>query len=192
MALVLGIDPGTSGAFALYSTDTRSVVGEIIDTPVWYQTVGKKKRKRVDAVGITEMFDTYTLMGVDLIVMEAVGGRRAQNAAHAFTFGYGVGIVYMAAFYSGIVMDTVPPQTWKQYLNVPGKSKADDSAILARAEELFPDAREQFRTKRGGKRIDRAEAAMIAKFGGDFIYDKTDPARDIEYASVYRHMDTGA
>lgn len=190
MTLVLGIDPGTTGAFAVYDTVTRSIVGDVKDMPVWYQTVGKRQRKRVDALAVAELFDTVELMGVELIVMEAVGGRRAQNAAHAFTFGYGVGIVYMAAFYSGIIIETVPPQTWKQLLRVPGKSKADDTAILQRADELFPSDRAKFRGPQGGKMIDRAEAAMIAKFGAEHVLATFDPKRPI--SEVYKAADTGA
>lgn len=192
MTLVLGIDPGSSGAFAVYDTQSRSLVGEVYDTPIWYQTVGKRKRKRVDALAIADLFDEFEVMGVELVVMEAVGGRKAQNAAHAFTFGYGVGIIYMAAFYSGIVIETVPPQTWKQVLQVPGKSKADDSAIMARADELFPKDRAKFRGVKGGKRIDRAEAAMIAKFGGDVILQTLDPNADVELRLAYANADTGA
>jgi hypothetical protein len=192
MTLVLGIDPGSSGAFAVYDTDTRALVGDVHDVPVWFQTVGKRKRKRVDALAIADLLDEFEVMGVELIVMEAVGGRKAQNAAHAFTFGYGVGIIYMACFYSGIVIETVPPQTWKQVLSVPGKSKADDSAIMARADELFPHDRQKFRGERGGKRIDRAEAAMIAKFGGDTILATLDPGADVEMRLAYANADTGA
>ncbi len=192
MTLVLGIDPGSSGAFAVYDTESRALVGEVYDTPVWYQTVGKRKRKRVDALAIADMFDEFEVMGVELVVMEAVGGRKAQNVAHAFTFGYGVGIIYMAAFYSGIVIETVPPQTWKQVLQVPGKSKADDSAIMARADELFPQDRAKFRGVRGGKNIDRAEAAMIAKFGGDTILQTLNPKADVELRLAYANADTGA
>lgn len=176
----------------MYDTESRALVGEVYDTPIWYQTVGKRKRKRVDALAIADLFDEFEVMGVELIVMEAVGGRRAQNAAHAFTFGYGVGIIYMAAFYSGIVIETVPPQTWKQVLKVPGKSKADDSAIMARADELFPADRAKFRGAKGGKRIDRAEAAMIAKFGGDTILNTLDPAADVELRLAYANAETGA
>ena len=190
MTFVLGIDPGSSGAFAVYDTHSRALVGDVQDTPIWFQTVGKRKRKRIDALAIADLFDVYQLMGVELVVMEAVGGRKAQNAAHAFTFGYGVGIIYMAAFYSGIVIETVPPSTWKQLLNVPGKTKADDTAIMARADELFPKDRDKFRGERGGMRIDRAEAAMIAKFGGDIILKTLNPKTPL--AELYRAADTGA
>lgn len=190
--LVLGIDPGTSGAFAVYDPATRSLVGEVVDVPIWYQVVGKKRRPRVDALAIADMFDTYELMGVALVCMEAVGGRARQSAAHAFTFGYGVGIIYMAAFYSGIPIETIPPTTWKPALQVPGKARADDSAILARADELFPDDRHQFRGPKGGKLIDRAEAAMIAKFGGDIVLRTKDVRAVTDIRAVYKGADTGA
>lgn len=192
MTLVLGIDPGAKGAFAVYDTVTRSVVGDIVDTPYWYQTVGKKRRPRVDALEIADMFDMFGMMGVQLIVIEAVGGRTGQSASAGFQFGYSVGITYMAALFSGIAIETVPPQTWKQQLNVPGKSKADDTAIMARADELFPHDRQKFRGIKGGKKLDRAEAAMIAKFGGDFILNTLAPEPDVERRLANAHADTGA
>ena len=73
--MVLGIDPGAKGAFAVYDTTTRRIVGDVEDCPLWYQTVGKRKRLRVDTLALADMFDTYAMMGVELIVMEAVGGR---------------------------------------------------------------------------------------------------------------------
>lgn len=192
MTLVLGIDPGSSGAFAVYDTQTRALVGDVKDMPIWFQTVGKRKRKRIDALAIADMFDVYEVMGVELIVMEAVGGRKGEGGSGSFVFGYGVGVLYMAAFYSGIVIETVPPQTWKQVLNVPGKSKADDSAIMVRANELFPKDRDKFKGPRNGMKLDRAEAAMIAKFGGDVILDTLNPKKDVELRIAYANADTGA
>jgi hypothetical protein len=192
MTLVLGIDPGAGGALAVYDTTTRRLCGEVRDMPHWFQAVGKRKRKRIDALAIADLMDTFELMGVSLIVMEAVGGRTGQSASAGFQFGYAVGVCYMAAFYSGIVIETVPPQTWKQVLNVPGKGKADDSAIMARADELFPEDRDQFRGPRGGKILDRAEAAMIAKFGGDHILSTLNAGGDVEMRLAYANADTGA
>lgn len=192
MTYVLGIDPGTGGALAVYDTVTRDVVGEIQDVPVWFQTVGKRKRKRVDTLALADMMDTFVLMGVELIVIEAVGGYGGQSTIGAFAFGYTVGVIYMASFYSGIAMDSVPPNTWKPAMNVPGKQKADDTAILQRANEVFPNARHQFTTARGGKRVDRAEAALIAKYGGDFILPHAPVKTDLERRLGYRHAETGA
>ena len=192
MTLVLGIDPGSSGAMAVYDTQSRSLVGKVYDMPIWWQTVGKRKRKRIDAMAIADLMDEFEVMGVELIVMEAVGGRGGESGSGSFAFGYGVGVLYMAAFYSGIVIESVPPQTWKQILNVPGKSKADDSAIIARANELFPNDRDKFKGPKGGKKLDRAEAAMIAKFGGDVILDTLNPQKDVELRIAYANADTGA
>lgn len=193
MTLVLGVDPGGSGAFAVYCTETRRLVS-VEDMPVWFQAVGKRKRKRVDALALADMFDVYEMMGVELVVMEAVGGRTGQGAAAGFVFGYGVGLIYMAALYSRIVIETVPPASWKKVMNVPGKQAADDSAIIARADELFPHDRQNFRGERGGKKVDRAEAAMLAKFGADFVLHTLDPlkANDVELKLAYKKADTGA
>ena len=70
--LILGIDPGSSGAFAVYDTESRRLVGPVQDMPTWYQVVGKRKRPRLDAMAIADMFDEFQVMGVELIVMEAV------------------------------------------------------------------------------------------------------------------------
>lgn len=192
MSLVLGVDPGHNGAFAVYDTITRRVIS-ITDMPFWFQAVGKKKRKRVDAIGMAEMFETFNMMSIDLMVMEAVGGRTGQSASAGFVFGYGVGLIYMAALYSQLIIETIPPGTWKRIMNVPGKDKADDSAIMARADEMFPHDRHLFRGERGGKLVDRAEAAMLARFGGDHILPTMQLLKDdTELKIAYGRNDTGA
>ena len=191
MTLILGVDPGAGGAFAVYCSETRTITG-IDDMPIWYQAVGKRKRKRVDALALAEMFDLYEMLGVELVVMEAVGGRTGQSASAGFVFGYGVGLIYMAALYSRIVIETVPPGTWKKAMNVPGKSKADDSAIIARADEMFPKHRDLFRGVRGGKKVDRAEAAMMAKFGADHVLHTMGRLEGDERKLISQNADTGA
>lgn len=166
MALVVGVDPGSRGALAIYCSESRRLV-DVSDMPTWQQLVGKNTRARVDILALSELFDGYDLLGVKLTMIEEVGGRAKQG--NMFAFGYGVGLLYAAAFFSGIPFETVPPATWKQRMRVPGKSKADDSAIMAKANEMFPLDRDKFRGPKGGKRVDRAEAAMIAKYGADHV-----------------------
>lgn len=191
MTLILGVDPGASGAFAIYDTVSRRIVS-MEDMPVWYQTVGKAKRKRVDGLALADQFDTYSMMGVELVVMEAVGGRPRQSASAAFVFGYGIGLIYMAALYSKIVIETVPPAAWKKLMNVPGKQNGSDDDILARADELFPEDRHLFRGDRGGKKIDRAEAAMMAKFGAEHVWHTLGQFTDAELRLAYQNAATGA
>lgn len=191
MTFVLGVDPGNNGAFAIYDTETRRLVG-VEDMPIWFQSVGRRKRKRIDALALAEQFDMYEMLGVELVVMEAVGGRTGQGAAAGFVFGYGVGLIYMAALYSRLVIETIPPASWKKIMNVPGKANADASAIIARADELFPHDRHLFRGERGGKKVDRAEAAMLAKFGADHVLHTMGTTTDAELKLAYQRADTGA
>lgn len=192
MTLVAGIDPGAYGAFAVYDTTTRRIIS-VHDMPVWFMTIGKTKRARVDSLAVAELFDFFNMMGVELLVIEAVGGRPRQGAAAGFAFGYGVGLIAMGAILSKIMIETIPPDKWKKLLNVPGKAKAGDDDIMARGMELFPHDRALFYTERGRKLVDRMEAAMLAKIGGDIVLrtmsERTD---DVEYKLAYRNGGFGA
>lgn len=178
----------------MYNTDDGRIVS-VQDMPTWFQVVGKKKRPRIDALALADMFDTYEMMGVSMFVLEAVGGRPAQGASAAFVFGYGVGLIYMAGLYSRIPIETPPPATWKKLMGVPGKGNADDSAILQRAYEMFPNDRHML-VKEGSRAkvppVDRAEAAMLAKFGGDFLLRNIAGRTDVENRLTYRNAGTEA
>lgn len=205
MTLVAGVDPGTNGAIAIYDTDTKKLVS-VQDLPFWYETVGKKKRKRLDTIGLMELFDTLCMMGVELMVLEAVGGRPQQSASAGFVFGYTVGLIYACAMYSKIMVETVPPQQWKKMLRIPGKlgtkerRKEDKKAakkeatgdIIKRVGELFPHDTDYFRGPGGAYKMDRADAAMLAKFGGDHVLPTMGTPSDTEFQLAYRKADTGA
>jgi hypothetical protein len=181
---VVGIDPGATGALAIYDTSTG--LETIFDMPMWMQVIGKRTRPRVDTVQVADLFDTFAMLDVRLVVLEAVGGRPKQSASAAFVFGYGVGLLMMAAIQSKIPVETVEPATWKKVMRVP----KDDQGIVRRADEMFPDHRAEFRGSRGGIKHDRAEAAMLAKYGADFLLRSIRP--DAEWRVAYRDANTGA
>lgn len=210
---VIGVDPGLSGALACYDYDTGGM--SIIDMPIFHMVVAKKKRARVDAIALLEYFDMQKMMGAELVIIEAVGGRPKQSASSAFVFGYTVGLIYMAAISCRIPVETVPPQVWKKILKVPGKvvartekdkmalltgeknkvkQKESDGAIIMRADELMPDHANLWRGPQGGYKVDRAEAAMLALYGGRYALNSTKVVRiqDPELALIYRNADTGA
>ena len=192
MTFIVGIDPGTNGAAAIYETEAHELVA-VRDLPYWFQTVNKKQRKRLDPVGIYDMFEEFKLYGVGLVVLEAVGGRPKQGASAGFVFGYTVGLIYMACICAQIPIETVPPQKWKKLMSVTGGKKAEDDDIINRAHEMFPTKRALFRdtskTETGRKRVDRAEAAMLAKFGGDYVWRTLSTAapNDVELKLAYRN-----
>lgn len=191
--MILGIDPGLSGALALYDPATQRILS-IDDMPTWQSIVGKKTRKRIDAVRLLQHFDYFKMAGIRLAVIEAVGGRPQQSASAGFVFGYTVGVVYMACVAVRLPITTTPSAVWKRIMKVPGKGSGDDRAIVARADELMPDDRELWRGQKGGLKIDRAEAAVIAKYGGDFLWKTYDGKGSVTgaEADIYKDVETGA
>lgn len=161
MSTVIGIDPGATGALCVYNTDSGIVA--MHDMPTWNQQIGKRKRKRIDPVALDDLFKLFAMLGAQLVVIEDVMGRGNQMGGAAFS--YGIGVLDTVAMYSGIPVEKVTPQTWKKLMNVKGKSKADDSAIIQKANALFPNDVQRFKGPRGGHKVDRAEAAMMALYG---------------------------
>jgi len=210
---VLGVDPGLDGALACYDYNTGTV--QVEDMPTFSMVISKKTRRRVDANALLDYFEMQKAMGAELVIIEAVGGRPKQSASSAFVFGYTVGLIYMAAITNRIPVETVPPQVWKKILNVPGKvvartekdkmailtgekpkvkQKESDGAIIMRADELMPDYTKLWRGPNGGYKVDRAEAAMLALYGGRYALNSTKVIniKDPELALIYRNADTGA
>lgn len=183
----IGVDPGIGGALAKYDSVTGLL--DVQDTPHWMEPVGKKKRRRLDPVGVYDYFVWAKLEGYELVMMEAVGARGQQTQAAGFGLGYTCGLIHMACVAARLPIETVTPQIWKRVMQMPGKvgrlTKAEKAGlkteealadavkertdankvqIIKRAEDTFPDYREMFRGKLGGFKLDRAEASMLAKY----------------------------
>lgn len=157
----IGIDAGTGGAMCYYD-HTRGIL-HVENMPVYAVTINKKKRNRIDEVALLNYFELAAIKGVDRIVMEQQWER--PHMSGMFALGLATGLTRMASIVSRIPIDEVPPMTWKYILRVQGGKSADDEAIMRRAEELLPAHREKFRGPRGGRLLDRAEAAMLAYYG---------------------------
>ena len=217
MALVMGVDPGANGALCVYDSDTNSIVS-MNDMPVWYMAVGKTSRARIDAPALEDIIVfAKEILGVELVVIEEVNERPKQSGM--FAFGFSVGLLYMACISARLPIETVPPATWKKLMRVPGKpkstrapkdetpeqeearkkknrenSKAADDSIVHRADELFPDFRRMWRGPQGGYKVDRAEAALLARFGADHVLRVVGTVRasDPEFRLAYRKAEVGA
>lgn len=183
---VLGIDPGLSGAFCV--VEGESIVF-MADMPTWKQALKSGKlRERLNPVDLGNMVESFKMMGVELAILEAVGGRPRQSASAAFQFGYVVGCVYMALVQARIPIDMIEPANWKRLMRCP----TNDEGIARRADELFPEHRHLWRGAKGGVKHDRAEAAMLARFGQDFALNGTyGKKRDLEAIMNYRDARIG-
>lgn len=196
---VIGVDPGLSGAMARLDYTTGAL--DIQDMPTWNMVVAKKTRTRVDANDLIDYFELQKMMGAELVLIEAVGGRPKQSASAAFVFGYTVGLIYMACISVRLPIETVPPQVWKKVLGLPGKkekqgktSKEQNGLIIQRADELMPEYRNLWRGPQGGYKLDRAEAAMLAYYAAKYALNSTKAVdiRDPEWKLAYRNADTGS
>ena len=157
------MDVGLGGALAYYD-HVRSIM-VIENMPVYKITVNKTKRNRVDDVALLNYFELAMLKGADRVVIEQLWERPGDRGM--FAMGLCAGLVRMACIAAKIPVEEVPPQTWKKLLRVPGKQsgKEPDQAIIERADDLLPTYRDMWRGPKGGRLLDRAEAAMLAYYG---------------------------
>ena len=174
MTLVVGIDPGLSGALALWDGATL----DIVDMPTTVRRMSKKDRIELDVVGLNDLMCGFWSRGVELVVIERVGGIVGQSAPASFNFGYACGPLEMACVCHSLPRWLVPALTWKAVMGVRGKrasavggeaTKAErDTAILEAGIAVF-GRRPEFHGPRGGLKIDRVEAALIAEYGRRLI-----------------------
>lgn len=179
MKLAIGVDVGLSGALALVS---ETEIVQINDMPTYNQVVGKKTKRKIDHLGVRNILQGFAIMGARTIIIETVYSRPKQGVTSQFTFGYIAGVLDTAALYEGFVVEPVIPAVWKKALRVPGKG--DDDGILIRADQLFPGQRHLWHGKLGGARLDRAEAAMLGKFGVDHMLHRIAAERVIVQAGA--------
>lgn len=157
---VVGVDPGTSGALAMLDTDTGKVA--IIDMPTrTYARAGKKTkaavRKFVDGHKVCRWLQKYE---PDVAIIESVHsfGNEGRASLAKFLTAFGVVLGSVQSF-MGDAHILVTPPVWKRRLNLIGKPK---EASYRLACKLFPAYRKLMVGPRGGAKVDRAEALLIA------------------------------
>jgi len=167
----IGIDPGTSGAMALYDSETGAL--EVLDLPVVAALMKSRKSgtcKQLDLVALQSALGVWHWgNGAELALLEQVSARPLEGPAGAFSFGRTYGQLEALLTLSGMRLERVQPAKWKAAMKCPGKTKgakpAETAAAIAqRADEIFPAYRALWRGPRGGVLLDRAEAALMAKY----------------------------
>ena len=151
--LIYGIDPGFTGAIALYWPDTGKL--EVHDMPVMKNPKGKTI---INPHGVLDILANEG--GKSLAVIEQVAAMRGQGVSSMFRFGEGYGHLQMACAASKLPLKYVTPASWKKHFNL----SRDKGVSRGVAMQRFPDQAQQFsRVKDDG----RAEAALIALYGAE-------------------------
>lgn len=149
---VLGIDPGLSGALAVFQ---NGELRALYDMPlVGYKISGGKTRNEIN---VPNLENKVTLCTFDMCYLEGVNGMPGRGATE-FRFGESYGMIKATLACNRVPYELVSPQRWKAHF---GLTK-DKDAARALAAEKFPDKAHYFKRK---KDDGRAEAALIGLYG---------------------------
>jgi crossover junction endodeoxyribonuclease RuvC len=145
--MIVGIDPGISGALAWVSDE--GFLLSAMDMPT-LEVNGKMK------VNPHILASDLSFRKPKIAVIEDVGAMPGQGVSSMFNFGYSAGI--LAGVCAGLGIPTVfyRPAVWKRQAGVP----ADKGAARQMAQRLWPGSRAFDRVKDHG----RAEAALLARW----------------------------
>lgn len=152
--MIIGIDPGFTGAIAL--VDGKRVWAA--DLPI---TLIKNKKE----ICVTTFIDILRDIGVRRIqyaVVEDVHARPGQAAGAMWRFSYNAGILFGVLRAFDIKVIRVSPQVWKPGLGL----NSDKNKSLELARELYPNYKKYFKRK---KDDGRAEALLLAHFAKECL-----------------------
>jgi len=148
--IVMAIDPGLSGAIAVFRyTDFHLIA--VIDTPTHELTRNNKTKRQISASGLAAIFRDYE---PDHVVVEKVSAMPGQGVTSMFSFGRSFGLIEGMVGAFEIPATYVMPSVWTKGI---GRGLGKD-ASRARACELYPSHQKSFaRVKDDG----RADAVLI-------------------------------
>ena len=153
--IIVGVDPGFSGAIAHYCTKTKDL--DVIDMPTILNSKGKVE---IDIHSLLHLLEPEAKDR--MAVIEQVASRPNQSSVATFRFGMGYGALIACVAANKTPMYFVTPSKWKKYFGL--SSDKDTSRQLAI--QRWPDHYEKFKLK---KHDGRAEAALICLYGAEVL-----------------------
>jgi crossover junction endodeoxyribonuclease RuvC len=153
--IFFGIDPGFTGAIAIYHPAKHWL--EVHDMPT---LVAAKGKQELDHFSVLNLLEAEDLAERHTVWLEKVGARPGQGVSSMFRFGQQLGALEMAAAAHGHQLRYVTPAKWKGHFGL----SASKGAARGVAMQRFPQLAQRFaRAKDDG----RAEAALIALYGAE-------------------------
>lgn len=167
--MILGVDPGLTGALAVYDSTQRTVV-EAANIPTLTITRNHKNKQVVDIHALVRLVrDLIVRYPTIRGLVELVGAMPKQGVTSSFAFGRTDGVIETAIVAAGIPYQKIPPQTWKKNLGC----TADKDQTLLKASQLMPQSAERWTPVRGVRDKEMckglAEAALIAYYGAKHL-----------------------
>ena len=154
--LIIGIDPGISGAICFME---KGRIIDVIDMPSMAD--GKKNKKQVNGSLLFNEISSYTkhksIEDVKVII-EHVSAMPGQGVTSMFNFGQSFGILKGVCSEMNLSMHFVRPVKWKKHFNLINSSK---DASRTKAIEIFPYFSVNLSKK---KDANKADAILIASY----------------------------
>ena len=154
--LIIGIDPGITGAICFFEDGQ---VKDIIEMPNMAE--GKKNKRQVNGTQIyNEILSRIRNIPNKniFVVIEQVSAMPGQGVTSMFNFGQSFGVIKGLCSAMQLSMHFVRPMRWKKYFNL---IKSEKDASRTKVIEIFPYISSKLSKK---KDSNKADAILIASF----------------------------
>lgn len=152
--ILLGIDPGVSGALSVY--EHKKLV-EVLDMPTMSE--GKKNKKQINSAQLSlEIKKRINGSDENAVVIEHVTAMPGQGVTSMFNFGQSFGVIKGICSALNLPVYFVRPVKWKKHFNLIGSSK---DASRTKAIEMFPSFSDNMAKK---KDANKADAILIGRY----------------------------
>ena len=156
--LIFGIDPGISGAIAIFKNNKFV---EVLDMPTMID--GKKNKRQVNGAQFAHIIKEYSsgYEGETRVIVEQVNAMPGQGVTSMFNFGQSFGVIKGVCSALNISIYFVRPLKWKKYFDL---VKTNKDASRTKAIEIYPHISDKISRK---KDSNKADAILIASYFKD-------------------------
>jgi len=152
--IIIGIDPGVSGAICIL---TDGKITEIYEMPTMID--GKKNKKQVNGAEVTNIINKELINEKDInVVIEHVSAMPGQGVTSMFNFGQSFGVLKGICAALKLSVHFIRPVKWKKHFNLINTEK---DASRTKVIEVFPYISSKISKK---KDANKADAILIARF----------------------------
>ena len=152
--IIIGIDPGISGAISV--VENKKIL-EVYDTPTMID--GKKNKRQINSAQVTNIIKERLSGGKDVVVVvEQVNAMPGQGVTSMFNFGQSFGVIKGICAALSLPIYFVRPTKWKKHFNL---IKTNKDASRTKVIEAYPEISSKLHRK---KDSNRADAILIALY----------------------------
>ena len=157
--IILGIDPGVSGAISVL--ENKKVI-EVFEMPTMID--GKKNKKQVNGSQVSNIIKEKINSNKEkeiIVVVEHVNAMPGQGVTSMFNFGQSFGVIKGICSALSLPIYFVRPSKWKKHFNL---IKTNKDASRTKAIEIYPEISTNLSRK---KESNKSDAILIARYFND-------------------------